>query len=353
MTMSQAGPTAADFLNGAPEAEIADVLFRYRRGAAEPPRRPRDRRRPAALDHRRARQVVRKALGYRQGAPKDRATRSFQAIRIHVNGELDELEPGSARRALLRRAAARRRQLPQPRGPDCEAVPTRGRRGQIPGPRATSRSRPRGPAATFEKLSKAIRAVRRRDAAQSARTARPPCAPRFALCTREGPGGMTPQSRLRRSAGSPRSATCTALYLMLHLKVHSVKKRGGPVRTPDRRARAAKGAARDRFESRSNQLQLAAWNRVDFGYVAPSAGQFLENERKLASFGSPARPARRRRSASPAASGEEAPDFPQLVSPLTGKPLDDALVEPERPERSDRCAATGCEGRRPASRSAP
>ena len=29
MTMSQAGPTAADFLNEAPEAAIADVLFEY------------------------------------------------------------------------------------------------------------------------------------------------------------------------------------------------------------------------------------------------------------------------------------------------------------------------------------
>ena len=44
-------------------------------------------------------QVVRKALGYRPHnnkgpAPKDPATRSFQAIRIHLNAELDELEQG-------------------------------------------------------------------------------------------------------------------------------------------------------------------------------------------------------------------------------------------------------------------
>ncbi|MEI5617118.1 16S rRNA (cytosine(1402)-N(4))-methyltransferase, partial [Streptomyces brasiliscabiei] len=45
---------------------------------------------------------VRKALGWRPGAPKDPATRSFQAVRIHINGELDELTAGlDAAEALL------------------------------------------------------------------------------------------------------------------------------------------------------------------------------------------------------------------------------------------------------------
>src|SRR5690606_10386195 len=96
MTMSRAGPTAADFLNEAPEAEIADVLWRY--GEERHSRRVARAivaARPLSTTGELAR-VVRQALGYRAGAPKDPATRSFQAIRIHVNGELDELEAGLA-----------------------------------------------------------------------------------------------------------------------------------------------------------------------------------------------------------------------------------------------------------------
>jgi len=103
MTMSRAGPTAADFLNDAAEADIADVLWRY--GEERQSRRVARAivaARPLSTTGELA-QVVRKALGYRPGAPKDPATRSFQAIRIHVNGELDELETGlSAAERVLR-----------------------------------------------------------------------------------------------------------------------------------------------------------------------------------------------------------------------------------------------------------
>ena len=107
MTMSRAGPTAADFLKDAPEAEIADVLFRY--GEERQSRRVARAivaARPLSTTGELAR-VVRKALGYRAGAPKDPATRSFQAIRIHVNGELDELEAGLRAAELLLREDGR------------------------------------------------------------------------------------------------------------------------------------------------------------------------------------------------------------------------------------------------------
>ena len=103
LRMSREGESAADFLNSAREEDIADVLYRY--GEERQSRRVARAivaARPLETTGDLAR-VVRKALGYRPGAPKDPATRSFQAVRIHVNAELDELEAGlRAAEALLR-----------------------------------------------------------------------------------------------------------------------------------------------------------------------------------------------------------------------------------------------------------
>ena len=102
MTMSQSGMSAADFLNAAAEQDIADVLYRY----GEEPRSRRVAR--AIVDARplertaQLASVVRRALGHKPHDKKDPATRTFQAIRIHVNGELDQLERGlEAAEALL------------------------------------------------------------------------------------------------------------------------------------------------------------------------------------------------------------------------------------------------------------
>jgi len=96
MRMAQDGASAADFVNTAEESDIADVLFRY--GEERQSRRVARAivaARPLSTTGELAR-VVRKALGHRPGAPKDPATRSFQAIRIHVNAELEELQQGLA-----------------------------------------------------------------------------------------------------------------------------------------------------------------------------------------------------------------------------------------------------------------
>ncbi|HEX7709394.1 MAG TPA: 16S rRNA (cytosine(1402)-N(4))-methyltransferase RsmH [Sphingomonadaceae bacterium] len=107
MRMSREGPSAADFVNGAREEEIADVLYLY--GEERQSRRVARAivaARPLATTGDLAR-VVRKALGHHPGAPKDPATRSFQAIRIHVNAELDELRAGLAAAERLLREGGR------------------------------------------------------------------------------------------------------------------------------------------------------------------------------------------------------------------------------------------------------
>lgn len=96
MRMSQEGMSAADFVNTADEAEIADVIYRY----GEEPRSRRVAQfivaaRPIERTGELAR-VVRKALGYKPHDKKDPATRTFQAIRIHINRELGELADGLA-----------------------------------------------------------------------------------------------------------------------------------------------------------------------------------------------------------------------------------------------------------------
>jgi 16S rRNA (cytosine1402-N4)-methyltransferase len=96
MTMERTRPNAADFLNEASEGEIADTI--YALGDE-----PKSRRiahaivdaRPLSttMDLSRA---VRRAVGNKPGEKKDPATRTFQAIRMHVNRELGELEDGLA-----------------------------------------------------------------------------------------------------------------------------------------------------------------------------------------------------------------------------------------------------------------
>lgn len=90
------GESAADFLARADEREIADVLWRYGEERMS-------RRIARAIVAQRAKAPIRRtgeladlvvrAVGRREPG-KHPATRSFQALRIHVNGELDALEEG-------------------------------------------------------------------------------------------------------------------------------------------------------------------------------------------------------------------------------------------------------------------
>lgn len=106
MRMGGDGPTAADFINSADEAEIADVIYRL----GDEPKSRRIARaivndRPLTRTSELAR-LVRSVCGPQPGG-KDPSTRTFQALRIHINDELGELDAGLAAAERLLRPGGR------------------------------------------------------------------------------------------------------------------------------------------------------------------------------------------------------------------------------------------------------
>ncbi len=160
MRMGQAGTSAADFVNQADEAEIADVIHLY---GEEPKARRIARAIVAARPIERTGQlaeIVRKATGHKPGMKKDPATRTFQAIRIHINQELDELEGGLAAAEQVL-APGGRLAVVTFHSLEDRIVKRflKARSGATP---AVSRHRPAardlGPAPTFEAVAKPVRA---------------------------------------------------------------------------------------------------------------------------------------------------------------------------------------------------
>ena len=111
MRMDQsAGQTAAALVAGSTERDLADAIFRYgeERFSRRIARAIVDARRdaPVATTLRLA-SIVRRAIPRRGAERIDPATRTFQALRIWVNRELDGLDRFLARAARRLRAGAR------------------------------------------------------------------------------------------------------------------------------------------------------------------------------------------------------------------------------------------------------
>jgi len=127
------------------------------------------------------------------------------------------------------------------------------------------------------------------------------------------------QDRLRQVGWFAVLLTCFTLTVILTFKVNAVKSQ---VRLTERQIAATKQQKlflETEFEARASQQQLKSLNDVDFGYQAPTAGQYLENERQLASLGKP----RAANAPSPirvASAGDDSA-VPTMVSPLTGKAM--------------------------------
>lgn len=146
---------------------------------------------------------------------------------------------------------------------------------------------------------------------------------------------MAPGSRLRHIGWAVALSICITGFVALTFRVNAVK---SEVRLAERRIIALeqeKQILETEFETRANQQQLANWNKVEFGYSAPSAEQYLENERELAqlglarNIGAPS-PIRVARAAVPEESG-----FTAMVSPLTGESVSDEEPVRDHARRQD------------------
>lgn len=96
MRMSRSGPTAADVVNRTAEADLSKIIFTLgeERAARRIARAIVNARRSAAIERTlQLAEIVRSVLPAAAGGI-DPATRTFQALRLHVNGELEELDRG-------------------------------------------------------------------------------------------------------------------------------------------------------------------------------------------------------------------------------------------------------------------
>lgn len=99
MRMTPSGETASDVVNGYNETEIADILWRYgEERASRRIARAIIKARSACPIERTSQlaNIIHSVMPRPKPGQPDSATRSFQALRIHVNHELDELESALA-----------------------------------------------------------------------------------------------------------------------------------------------------------------------------------------------------------------------------------------------------------------
>lgn len=101
---------------------------------------------------------------------------------------------------------------------------------------------------------------------------------------------MVTNARMRSIGWAAVLALCLCLFVLLSLKVHAVKSEVLLAEREIIRLERETRRLETEFQARANQRQLAEWNRVEFGYEAPRADQYLDGERSLASLGQPRRP---------------------------------------------------------------
>jgi 16S rRNA (cytosine1402-N4)-methyltransferase len=345
MRMDQSGETAADWLNRAEESEIADVLFRY--GEERKSRRvaraivaARPLSRTSEL-----RNAVHRALGHHPGMPKDPATRSFQAIRIAVNDELGELERGLAAAERALRPGGRLAVVTFHSLEDRIVklfFRTRSGAGTQGSRHVPDAPKQEGPKPTFTSVAKPVRAG---EGGRGGRAPLPPPPPPSPppQCTRPfrhsalGHAYLSPSlssfsgriALMMSAARKLQSIGLLALVTFCALLAYPVSLHVASTRSELQRVEREIADTRRRIRTTEGEIavlanlsQLERWNADSFGYVAPTAGQYLSGERAIASV---------ERLRAPIAAEDRAP-IVLAMGPQGGSPGDEgdqtAIVSP-------------------------
>lgn len=132
---------------------------------------------------------------------------------------------------------------------------------------------------------------------------------------------MSRGSRLRQTGWFVLLTLCGVVFLVLTFHVNSVKNKVHLAERTIIRLEREKQTLEIEFEARASQQQLANWNKIDFGYEAPRADQYLDSPRQLAALGlardanapAPIRVAR--------VEDEDEQTRISMVSPITGIPI--------------------------------
>ncbi|MEO1729216.1 MAG: hypothetical protein AAFR64_00595 [Pseudomonadota bacterium] len=133
---------------------------------------------------------------------------------------------------------------------------------------------------------------------------------------------MMTANRLRQIGWGVVLGICVVSFAILSLTVHAARNEVLLADIKIVELKKKQQRLETEFQARASQHQLAAWNRVDLGYSAPRADQYVDSRKQLASYGQDVRPG----GPSPirVARADGARDAAQprkMVSPVSGQPI--------------------------------
>ena len=134
---------------------------------------------------------------------------------------------------------------------------------------------------------------------------------------------MMTTARLRQIGWGALLTLCFAAFAVLSLSVHAVRNEAVLAENQSVALKKKRQRLETEFQARASQHQLARWNRVDLGFVAPRADQYLEGRNELIALGLPRRPDAPAPVRFARADAKDTAGFARrkMVSPVSGRPI--------------------------------